>query len=189
MPRTPIDYTNTYFYRIVSKDLNIKDVYVGVTTDFTRRKSDHKKICCSTNSSLNHKVYQFIRSNGGWDNFDMILIDKMSCQDSLDAKRKERAYIEQFNATLNVKTPSRSSKEWYYENKEHVLDIKKQRYEKNKDKLLSDMKEYSAINKDKISQWKHTVCICDICGREYQNSHKSSHRKSNYCVNKKLVFE
>ena len=44
MPRKPIDYTNTHFYRIVCKDTSINDCYIGHTTDFKRRKSEHKNI-------------------------------------------------------------------------------------------------------------------------------------------------
>ena len=43
MPRKPIDYSNTHFYKIVCKDLGIKELYVGHTTNFKNRKLDHKK--------------------------------------------------------------------------------------------------------------------------------------------------
>ena len=36
MPRKPIDYSKTHFYKIVCNDTEIKPVYVGHTTDFTR---------------------------------------------------------------------------------------------------------------------------------------------------------
>ena len=42
MPRLPIDYSKTIIYRIVCKNPEIKDCYVGQTTDFTSRKSCHK---------------------------------------------------------------------------------------------------------------------------------------------------
>jgi hypothetical protein len=80
MPRLPVDYSNTCFYKIVCKDLNITDIYVRHTTDFTKRKYNHKHIC----SESNHKdhdlyVYRFIRENGGWENFDMVLLDRHTC--------------------------------------------------------------------------------------------------------------
>ena len=46
MPKTKINYENAIIYKIVCNDLNIKDLYVGHTTDFIRRKYDHKKRCC-----------------------------------------------------------------------------------------------------------------------------------------------
>ena len=50
MPLIPIDYSKTIIYKIVCNDLNICVVYVGSTTDFIRRKNEHKptihKNCC-----------------------------------------------------------------------------------------------------------------------------------------------
>ena len=39
-------------------------------------------------------VYEFIRENGGWDNWDMVEIEKRCCRDSLEAKSIERDFIE-----------------------------------------------------------------------------------------------
>ena len=55
MPISKIDYRNlVIFYKIVYKDLSVKDVYVGSTTDFIRRKSTHK--CKATSNSLSNIV-------------------------------------------------------------------------------------------------------------------------------------
>ena len=43
MPKENIDYSKTIIYKIVCKDIDIEDCYVGSTTDFVRRKSEHKK--------------------------------------------------------------------------------------------------------------------------------------------------
>ena len=43
-----LDYQNTIIYKIVSKDLNIKECYVGHTINFSRRKSVHRA-CCNHN--------------------------------------------------------------------------------------------------------------------------------------------
>jgi predicted GIY-YIG superfamily endonuclease len=62
MPRTPINYQNTVIYKIVCNDLNIKDLYVGHTTDFTKRKCCHKTRCGNINGKhYNYKVYDYIR--------------------------------------------------------------------------------------------------------------------------------
>ena len=45
MPRKPIDYSKTHFYKIVCKDTSITDCYVGHTTDFTKRQWQHKNSC------------------------------------------------------------------------------------------------------------------------------------------------
>ena len=90
MPRKPIDYNKTHFYKIVCKDLKITDCYVGHTTDYTKRKNQHKTSCNNSNRP-NHNcyLYRFIRSNGGWCNWDMVLINTESYENTLQAKRRE----------------------------------------------------------------------------------------------------
>ena len=65
MPRLPIDFSRTIIYKIVCKDLTIKDCYVGATTEFNKRKCGHKCKCVNENcKEYNYKVYQFIREHG-----------------------------------------------------------------------------------------------------------------------------
>ena len=45
MPKNNINYSNTIIYKIVCIDLNIKDLYIGSTTDSYNRKSNHKSKC------------------------------------------------------------------------------------------------------------------------------------------------
>jgi hypothetical protein len=157
MPRLPIDYSKTIIYKIVCNDLNITDVYVGSTTDFIRRKSEHRK-CCNNEKSkkYNYKVYQTIRVNGGWDNFTMVEIEKYPCIDSNEAHTRERYYFELLNAKLNTKVPNRSEKEYrkqYVEiNNEKITERKKYYREDNKEKFNEYTKKYREANKDKISE-------------------------------------
>ena len=66
MPKHEIDYTNTIIYKLVCIDINIKELYVGHTTNFTKRKYAHKYGCNNeTSKKYNLHVYQFIRNNGG----------------------------------------------------------------------------------------------------------------------------
>jgi len=104
-----IDYTKTIFYKIVCNDLNIKDCYVGHTTQFTKRKHYHKNSCNNENTiGYNFNVYKFIRDNGGWCNWSMIMIEEIQCENKLDALRQERKFIEEYQAILNNKIPSRT---------------------------------------------------------------------------------
>jgi hypothetical protein len=149
MPRLPIDYSKTIIYKIVCNDLNITDVYVGFTTDFTRRKGEHKrKINNEKSKSYNFKVYQTIRDNGGWDNFTMVLVEYYPCTCSIEAHLRERYYYELLNASLNTKIPSRTINEYRKDNKEVLKEKTKQYYKNNKEKF----KEYSEINKQKINE-------------------------------------
>lgn len=156
-----INYENVFFYKLCCKDLNIKDIYVGHTTNFTIRKSKHKRACCNESDRChNYLVYKFIREHGGWDNWEMILIENDKCDGVLDARKKERLYIEEFNGTLNINIPSRTpqeyemenagrSKEYYEKNKEIIKIRHKSYYDNNKAQVLQRHREHYQLNKDK----------------------------------------
>ena len=113
MPLKQIDYSKTHFYKIICKNTNIKDTYVGHTTDFKTRKGCHKRVCNNSNDKkYNLPIYKFIRENDGWDDFDMILIETVSMKNSLEARKRERELIEELNAEINcIKKPAVSPEE------------------------------------------------------------------------------
>lgn len=155
MPKVPIDYTNTIIYKIVCNDLNITDLYVGHTTQFTKRRYLHKYTCSNENSkAYNLKVYSTIRENGGWDNWSMIEVEKYVCNDSNEATARERYWYETLESKLNMKCPKQSKKEYYENNKEKSIQKMKENYENNKEKVIKRTKEYYQNNKDKILKRK-----------------------------------
>ena len=106
MPRVPIDYSNTIFYKIYCRDANVKALYVGHTTNFVQRKHCHKQACNNEkNSNYNLKVYKYIRDNGGWNNWKMEIIGFHECHDHYEARKIEQNYFESLNAILNSIEP------------------------------------------------------------------------------------
>jgi hypothetical protein len=106
MPKVDIDYSNTIFYKIFCKDSSIKDLYVGLTTNFVQRRHSHKQ-SCKNEKAMNHncKLYNTIRNSGGWDNWQMEIIAFHNCADSYEARKKEHEYFEKLGATLNSIDP------------------------------------------------------------------------------------
>ena len=106
MPKVEIDYSNTIFYKIQCKNPDIKDIYIGHTTNFVQRKSTHKRSCIKSKST-NHncKVYTIIRKFGGWDNWTMEIIAFRNCADHYAARKIEQQYFEEYNATMNSLEP------------------------------------------------------------------------------------
>lgn len=199
MPRKAIDYSRCLMYKIVCNDLSITDIYVGHTTDFTKRKNQHKYEC--TNPSGNgyeYKVYECIRANGLWENWSMILIEYYPCKSSLEATQRERYWKEQLNATLNTQVPSRTDKEYYTENKDkiseykkkhyngnkdHYTEYKKQWYNHNKEKITENGKLYYEKNKDKLKQ--KSVCECGgLYTCQSKQTHLRTHKHKHYEENK-----
>jgi hypothetical protein len=156
MPREPIDYSRTIIYKIVCKDLSKTDVYVGHTTDFKTRKNLHKSISNNEKDKrYNLKVYQYIRENEGWENFDMIEIEKyIECKDANEARKRERYWYEELNAKLNSICPQRTQKEYNEENKEKKKEKNKEYREQNKEKIKELQKKWEEENKEKIKERK-----------------------------------
>ena len=149
MPKTIINYNNAVIYKLVCKDVEIKELYVGSTTNFAQRKTMHKSSCNNINSKgYNIYVYSFIRSNGGWENWDMVEIIKLNCVDGNELLRYERNYIEQLQAKLNKNIPTRTIKEYQKANKEKIIEY----YETNKDHLKEYQKDYYEVNKDQLKE-------------------------------------
>ena len=133
MPRTKINYQNTVIYKIVCNDLNIKDLFVGGTTDFRRRKCEHKNWSKTPLDGL----YKCICNNGGWCNWSMIEIEKFPCNDGNEANSRIRYWIEKLNATLNMKKPILTSEE----RKTYTIQKRKEkkiRYKKIKNRKIDD---------------------------------------------------
>jgi hypothetical protein len=179
MPRQKVNYSNTMMYKIVSNDLNIRDCYVGSTTDFTKRKYGHKSNCTNANSKkYNLKVYKFIRDNGDWYNWSMILIEMYPCTNHLESLQRERYWCEHLNATLNSVIPSRSPKEYTFDHKEHKKQYLELYRENHKEQIKKKSTQYNVKNMEKIKYRKNTVIYC-VCGCSYTRSHKSHHERSN----------
>jgi len=162
-----VNYKNSIIYKIYCNDLNIKEVYIGSTTNFNKRKINHKLSCNGKiKSNINCPVYMFINTNGGWDNWTMCQIKSFPCNTKKELHFEERKIIEQSIPNLNKSIPTRKQKEYYkliksngqrtewrkdYElkNKEKISERKKLYYLKNKEKIKQTQMEY--YNKKKIN--------------------------------------
>ena len=140
MPRLPIDYSKTIMYKLVCNDLEIKDCYVGHTTDMTKRKYKHKSSCNNEKGKeFNEKKYVYIRDNGGWDNWSMVMIEEYSCKNKQEATKRERELYESLEAKLNTIRP--------YVNEEE----NKERLSINAKKWNETHKEYNKEHYKKLS--------------------------------------
>ena len=157
------DYSKTIIYKICCNDTEIKEIYVGSTCNFINRKYNHKSTCYNENiKEYNYKIYQFIRANGGWENWTMIMVDEANLDNKLQKGKLEREWIEKLGASLNVQVPSRTIKEWYQLNKEYMNE---------------KHKEYYELNKEEIRIKQNQKIECD-CGGKYTLGSKARHFKT-----------
>ena len=163
------NYSQAKIYKLCCRNPEIKDIYVGSTCNFTKRKYEHKSDCNNINSKkYNLNVYQYIRDNGNWENWDMVLLEEYKdCSNKMELHARERYWLEKLGATLNSCIPNRSVKEYYEKNKEEILEKKKERYKNNKEEYN---KKYNEKRKEKIE--------CDICGKIMRKDTLNRHKKN-----------
>lgn len=78
MPKKPIDYSRTAFYLLECKDPLNPYFYVGSSTSVSRKKAYHK--ACSLDPNKIDPISQQIRANGGWNNWNFIVLDEEVCE-------------------------------------------------------------------------------------------------------------
>ena len=104
------DYTKTIIYKLINYDYP-ELVYVGSTTNFTKRKQCHKESCLNEKSkNHNLKVYTNIREYDGWENWNMIKICDYPCENRREAELKEDEYMTELKASMNSHRASRTQK-------------------------------------------------------------------------------
>ena len=181
MPKVPIDYAKTIIYKLVHKDdLNDENIYTGHTTNFRKRKNTHKRSCNNPNSDeYNSKKSQYIRENGGWDEWLMIEIEKYPCKDVHEAIARERVIQSEMKAKLNSDIPGRTRKEHYKDNRVKRLEQIKKYNQDNRDKILEYNKQYYQDNRDKLKE----KITCELCGSIVRKDSIKRHQSSQKCIN------
>jgi hypothetical protein len=180
-----VNYENGMIYKLCCKDPTVKDIYIGSTTNFRLRKNCHKSRCNNekNNKYYNLNVYKFIRDNGNWKNWNMVLVDEVKCKSKLELHKKEREWFDKLNATLNCDKPNRTKKEWTENNKEKIKKQKKEWREKNNEKIKIKSKEWREKNNEKIKaynkEWRKNnkeKIICE-CGTILLKNNLNRHKK------------
>ena len=132
-------------YSIQCKDKEVKEFYIGSTKTYCFRYRHHKSHCINKNTrKYTGPLYQFIRQNGGWDNWEMIVEVKTDDLTKEDREILEQVYKDLLQPHLNSK---------------NVIGIDKEKEKKTN-------QEYYEKNKEKIAQRKNIKGICPQCGKE-----------------------
>ena len=166
MPRGKVDYQKGLIYTIKSGD----SLYVGSTTDFRRRKYQHK---CSLKTNNTFLLYECIRKNNF--EWDMKPYKIFPCNSKMELEIEEERIRCELNTDLNSKRcnvnekekiilKKKWQKEWreknpekvknYGKNRERVIDKEyhKSYYQQNKEKIKQASEERYHKNKDEINQ-------------------------------------
>ena len=97
------DFSKCEIYKIVCKNPSINYLYVGSSTNIPKIKYYHK------NNSINGKttlLYNNINENGGWTNWDLIVLEKCNCSSHVEVEQKEKEWYERLSLhQKSVDTP------------------------------------------------------------------------------------
>lgn len=177
------DYSNNVIYKIFCKDPNVTDIYIGHTTDMKQRYRLHRSNCnVETSKGYNYKIYKIIRENGGWNNWEMVIIENFPCEDVNQARDRERYWIEKESSSMNMIIPNRSKKEY---SKIYAIV--------NKEKIAEKSKIYRAENKAKIDAYleanKEKISFQKKDWYEEKKDYILEKAKQNYQKNKEDKLE
>tara|TARA_R110002096_G_scaffold294541_1_gene488848 strand:+ start:80 stop:538 length:459 start_codon:yes stop_codon:yes gene_type:complete len=140
-------------YKLYCKDPSITDFYIGSTNNLNMRKIKHKYCVNHINSKSKFRVYDFIRTNGGWNNFTfVILLQLHNVMIQQDLRRIEGAIIKLLQPTLNERIAGRTLKEYY------------------KDNIIS------------ITKYKTTKVCCKYCNMFVRRDNIARHQKTKSCI-------
>jgi hypothetical protein len=157
-----VELNNYTFYKIVPKNKELIYNYVGQTTNFINRKLQHKQQVENENYNKSHyKLYKTIRQNGGWDEWEMIEIEKLNGKTRLESRMREQKLIEEYKSNLNIlnayiteeerASTKKTITEKYRENNKELLKEQTKQYKEDHKEIISEqMKKYREENKGKI---------------------------------------
>ena len=152
------DYSKTLIYRVACKDPEVPDSYLGYTTFSLVYVSNMFKVRCKNDT---WHVCEFIRQNGGLDNWYFERLDCKPCLTSLDARTELRKHFDASPPTLNRQLPTQTpkeyargdknkavQKEYRAEHREQIQLEQHAQYQKNRERLLIKRREYYLDNRE-----------------------------------------
>jgi hypothetical protein len=154
--KKPTDYNKSIIYTIRCRDPTITDFYIGTTTNEVRRYDQHKS---AFTQKYNLPLYNYIRSNNGWENFEMKKLKDFPCNNSQELHAEEERLRLTMGATLN---------------KSSAYGLKNERHRKKMARASAQAKTNAAIGK------KHRRLVelgCIYCRNKMTLHSKTAHEK------------
>lgn len=140
------NYAKSIIYTIQKDEL----VYVGSTTNFIKRKSQHKHDCNNeTSKHYNLKVYTMIRANGGFSKFQIKPYSEFPCETKIALVIEEervRKLIGNMNSCRAHTTKEERANDQYTNHKKY--------YEENKVEIAEQKKIYADAHKVEIAEYQ-----------------------------------
>ncbi len=187
-----VNYQNGKIYKI--EDVGGNMCYIGSTTkDFlSKRMAEHRGAYNRwKNQSCNQTMVYGIFDKYDIDNCRIVLIELYPC-DTKDQLTSREAHFIRTLECVNKYIPGRTNNEYVEDNKEHILEYRKQYYVNKKEHIKRKvkiynidhklekqeyLKKYREENREKIYAKQKEVIQCE-CGSTGTRGHKKEHLKS-----------
>lgn len=112
-------------YKIVCRDKEITEFYIGNSMNFTKRKTNHN--CYSNNLNGRqycYPLYMFINVNGGFENWEFEIIKEYKFITKKELEMNEQYYKDLLNPQLNDRNAVGYDKEREKNTKDTYMKIK-----------------------------------------------------------------
>ena len=156
-------------YKLV--DNTNDNIYIGSTCQSLQRRlqnheCDYKRFLKGLHNNV--RSFDIIKNN----DYKIELLENCNIKTEDELKTRERYYIEH-NECTNKNVPGRTTKEYYIDNKNKILEHKKDYYNDNKEKIKASARTNNELNKNKLKE--KFACSC---GSIIRFSDKARHQKS-----------
>lgn len=164
------DYSNGKIYALKSHN-DTSLIYIGSTVQpLHKRHRAHRHKYKLYIDNKHHYVTSFKVIEKG--NTYMELLESYDCNTKEELLKKEGEYMRSINC-VNKCLAGRTTKQYYIDNKEIILNRSLEWNKNNREHRLKYMVEWRKNNKDNLYE-KH---LC-VCGLTYTTTHKARHQRT-----------
>ncbi len=122
-------YQNGKIYKLVNTEGTL--TYIGSTTQpLAKRKANHHSNYKNWKNGKTNYVTSYKIFEDDEHGCKIILLEAFPCDNKTELEKRERYYIEN-NQCINKVRPTRTGKEYYYDNKDAILEYRRQYREEN----------------------------------------------------------
>lgn len=153
-------------------------IYVGSSRQLKKRIQTHKNHC-------NNEMYDYIRQNGGYDAFEIVLVANPPKLQLLMEEQNEINKYNTFNkirAYLTDEERKTYAKMYYEKNRERLNENKRLFYQMNREKILGRYRIWCKLNKERIK----------LYAKNYKETHKEQiveQSRKYHQIHKKQIAE
>lgn len=130
----------SFIYTILQKSTN-EILYVGSTKNIVNRTNQHKANILQKKGNI--PLYKYLHQiNTSWEDLHIDIVYENEYINKKHLTSIEAEYIKKLKPKCNVRIEGRTKQEYYYDNRNIILEKRYNHYNQNKERILSKRKEF-----------------------------------------------